>query len=229
MATHSLARCVLFIAVASFFNFNRRAGTVRSVKAVEVGTRSGTLRKHLETTLGSGTIEQAVQLPRGEDKNEWLAVNTVLFYNAASVLYSVLDGTLCNDDVCPVMNAGPSYEYLWADGVKVKTPIKLSAPRYVNALFDHIEEQIDDPSLFPRGISGKFPKDFVSVVKNILKRLFRVYAHIYHSHFRSILALGMESHLNMSAYLIDHRKTHSLAYSRTHVLTRLPDFQAFVT
>ena len=36
------------------------------------------------------------------------------------------------------------------------------------------------------------------VVKNILKRLFRVYAHMYHSHFRSILALGMESHLNMS-------------------------------
>jgi len=58
--------------MASFFNFNRRAGTVRSVKAVDVGTRSGTLRKHLETTLGSGTIEQAVLLPQGEDRNEWL-------------------------------------------------------------------------------------------------------------------------------------------------------------
>jgi MOB kinase activator 1 len=126
------------------------------------------------------------------------AVNTVLFYNAASVLYSVLDGTLCNDELCPIMNAGPQYEYLWADGVKVKNPIKLSAPRYVNALFDHIEEQLDDPSLFPRGIGGRFPKDFLMVVKNILKRLFRVYAHMYHSHFRSILALGMESHLNMS-------------------------------
>ena len=189
--------------MASFFNFSRhRAGTVRSVKAVDVGTRSGTLRKHLETTLGSGTIEQAVQLPRGEDKNEWLAVNTVLFYNAASVLYSVLDGTLCNDEQCPMMNAGPNYEYLWADGVKVKNPIKLSAPRYVNALFDHVEEQLDDPSLFPRGIGGKFPKDFVAVVKTILKRLFRVYAHMYHSHFRSILALGMESHLNMSSCFV---------------------------
>ena len=78
-------------------------------------------------------------------------MNTVLFYNAASVLYSVLDGTLCNDEQCPMMNAGPNYEYLWADGVKVKNPIKLSAPRYVNALFDHVEEQLDDPSLFPRG------------------------------------------------------------------------------
>ena len=183
--------------MASFFNFNRRAGTVRSVKAVPVD-QSGTLRAHLESTLGSGTIEQAVQLPKGEDPNEWIAVNTVFFYNAASVLYSVLDGTLCNDEHCPIMNAGPQYEYLWADGVKVKTPIKLSAPRYINALFDHIEEQLDDPSLFPRGVGGKFPKDFLAAVKNILKRLFRVYAHIYHSHFRSILGLGMESHLNMS-------------------------------
>ena len=34
------------------------------------------------------------------------------------------------------------YEYLWADGVKVKKPIKLTAPQYVNALFDWIEEQV---------------------------------------------------------------------------------------
>lgn len=37
---------------------------------------------------------------------------------------------------------GPQYEYLWADGVRVKTPIKLSAPAYVNALFDWVEEQV---------------------------------------------------------------------------------------
>ena len=28
-----------------------------------------------------------------------------------------------------------------------------------------------------------FPKNFLSVIKVIFKRLFRVYAHIYHSHF----------------------------------------------
>lgn len=42
---------------------------------------------------------------------------------------------------CPVMSAGPQYEYLWADGVKVKTPLKLSAPDYVNCLFDWVEDQ----------------------------------------------------------------------------------------
>lgn len=41
-----------------------------------------------------------------------------------------------------------------------------------------------------------FPPDFHARVKNILKRLFRVYAHIYHSHFKKIIALGAELHLN---------------------------------
>lgn len=43
---------------------------------------------------------------------------------------------------CPVMSAGPQYEYLWADGVKVKTPLKLSAPDYINCLFDWVEDQV---------------------------------------------------------------------------------------
>lgn len=166
------------------------------MKNVAIGTKGPTLKKHIEQTLGSGTVEQAVKLPQGEDPNEWIAVNTVLLYNALSVLYNVLDETLCDEQHCPIMSAGPQFEYLWADGIKVKTPIKLSAPKYVNALFDWVEEQLDDPSLFPRGLGGKFPKDFLSVVKTMLKRMFRVYAHVYHSHFKQILALGMEMHLN---------------------------------
>lgn len=34
------------------------------------------------------------------------------------------------------------YEYLWADGVKVKKPVRLSAPEYINKLYDWIEEQV---------------------------------------------------------------------------------------
>ena len=39
-----------------------------------------------------------------------------------------------------------------------------------------------------------FPKNFVSMIKTIFKRLFRVYAHIYHSHFQMILALGLKKY-----------------------------------
>ena len=41
-----------------------------------------------------------------------------------------------------------------------------------------------------------FPHNFVDVVKVVFKRLFRVYAHIYHSHFKHVCSLGEEAHLN---------------------------------
>lgn len=34
------------------------------------------LQKHIDATLGSGNLREAVRLPPGEDINEWLAVNS---------------------------------------------------------------------------------------------------------------------------------------------------------
>ena len=50
--------------------------------------------------------------------------------------------------------------------------------------------------LFDSGVP--FPKNFLSIAKTILKRLFRVYAHIYHQHFPEVVQLGEEAHLNTS-------------------------------
>ena len=91
---------------------------------------------------------------------------------------------------------------------------------------DWIEGQLDNESIFPQKLgnihwlfvpylnyfsnifffniylSGKtfigapFPPNFKDVVKTIFKRLFRVYAHIYHSHFQKIVSLKEEAHLN---------------------------------
>ena len=43
-----------------------------------------------------------------------------------------------------------------------------------------------------------FPRNFFSIAKTILKRLFRVYAHIYHQHFQQVMQLQEEAHLNTS-------------------------------
>lgn len=40
-------------------------------------------------TLGSGNMQLAVELPAGEDLNEWLAVNTVDFYNESKQEYII--------------------------------------------------------------------------------------------------------------------------------------------
>jgi MOB kinase activator 1 len=34
------------------------------------------LKQYAEATLGSGSLRKAVKLPEGEDKDEWLAVNS---------------------------------------------------------------------------------------------------------------------------------------------------------
>eukprot|EP00299_Pterocystis_sp_00344_P007762 c2666_g1_i2.p1 GENE.c2666_g1_i2~~c2666_g1_i2.p1 ORF type:complete len:128 (+),score=26.67 c2666_g1_i2:350-733(+) len=94
------------------------------------------------------------------------------------------------------MSAGPRYEYLWADGKEFKKPTVVSAPRYVDLLMTWVQNQLDDQQLFPSEVGVPFPRNYDKVVKNIFKRLFRVYAHIYYSHFNEIANLGAEAHLN---------------------------------
>ena len=90
------------------------------------------------------------------------------------------------------------YEYHWADGQQIKKAIRVSAPEYVDYLMAWVQKQIDDETIFPSKIGTPFNKNFQSTVKHIFKRLFRVYAHIYHSHFSKIVKLGEEAHLNTS-------------------------------
>ncbi len=59
-----------------------------------------------KATLGSGNLRQAVILPQGEDRNEWLAVNTVDFFNQINLLYGSIT-EFCTDQTCPIMSAGP--------------------------------------------------------------------------------------------------------------------------
>lgn len=81
-----------------------------------------TLKRHIEATLGSGNIREAVRLPPGEDLCEWLAVNTVDFYNALSVLYGTLE-EFCTKHSCPVMTAGPKVCPLPRAGLGMKTAV----------------------------------------------------------------------------------------------------------
>ncbi|KAK1616008.1 hypothetical protein QYE76_021525 [Lolium multiflorum] len=169
--------------------------TFRPKKSAPSGSKGAQLRKHIDATLGSGNLREAVRLPPGEDINEWLAVNTVDFFNQVNLLYGTLT-EFCTSESCPTMTAGPKYEYRWADGVLIKKPIEVSAPKYVEYLMDWIEGQLDNESLFPQKLGTPFPPNFKDVVNTIFKRLFRVYAHIYHSHFQKIVSLKEEAHLN---------------------------------
>lgn len=170
--------------------------SLRPLRGHVVGSKQHTLHAFAKATLGSGDVLSAVALPEGEDRNEWLAVHTVDFFNEISLLYGLLTDGVCTSASCATMTAGKLYEYLWADGVDVVKPIKVSAPEYVDRLMTWIEGQTDRDDIFPTRAGAPYPPHFEAIVKNIFKRLFRVYAHVYHHHFASIVELRAEAHLN---------------------------------
>lgn len=178
-----------------FGPFGSAGRTFRPKRSAPAGSKGEALKQHIDATLGQGNLRDAVVLPPGEDLNEWLAANTLDFFNAISVLYGCLAED-CTAQTCPRMRAGPSYEYRWADGVKIKKPVDCSAPEYVTYLMEWVEEQLDDERVFPQKPGAPFPPGFVDVVRTIFKRLFRVFAHIYHAHFSKMATFGAEAHLN---------------------------------
>jgi len=145
--------------------------------------------------LGAGNLNEAVKLPTGEDLYDWLAVNVTDFYNEISLLYGLLTD-LCTASCCPTMAAGPFFEYKWADGNKIKKPIKCSAPKYMDLMMSWVQATLDDESIFPVRVGEPFPPNIRQIVCTIFKRLFRCYAHMYVHHFEPLQEMGAEPHLN---------------------------------
>ena len=58
-----------------------KAKTFRPRQHHRPGSRRYELHRNAQATLGAGNLRDSVILPEGEDLNEWLAMNTVDFYN----------------------------------------------------------------------------------------------------------------------------------------------------
>uniref|UniRef100_T1J020 MOB kinase activator-like 3 n=1 Tax=Strigamia maritima TaxID=126957 RepID=T1J020_STRMM len=180
----------------SFIDFFQKGRTFRPKKKFEPGTLKYSLHKHAQASLNSGiNLRHAVQLPPGEDLNDWVAVHVVDFFNRINLIY----GTVCDycvEETCPTMCGGPKFEYLWADGHRYKKPTPLPAPHYISLLMDWVEMQINNEYLFPVKVDTPFPKNFLPMCKKILTRLFRVFVHVYIHHFDRLVAIGAEAHVN---------------------------------
>lgn len=94
------------------------------------------------------------------------------------------------------MSAGRKYEYKWADGIRVKKPLRCSAPKYIEYLMEWVQTTLDDERLFPVDSSEPFPSNIRDTIRTMFKRLFRVYAHMYVEHFAALQRMGAEPHLN---------------------------------
>jgi len=122
-----------------------------------------------------------------KEPNEILAYRTIQSYNDAVEFYSRFSKT-CTLQTCAKMTAGKQFEYQWADEVKVKTPIEVSAPEYMDYLFCWAQDYFDNAAIFPVTDKQTFSKDFKPKVVNILRRLLRVWGHLYWHHYKDMTA-----------------------------------------
>ena len=80
-----------------------------------------------------------------------------------------------------------------------------------------MQNLLDDERIFPTEIGKPFPSDFMEHIRNIFKRLFRVYAHIYYCHFER-----MGASLNpplISTFTFTRTLTLTLTLTPTFTLT----------
>ncbi|OTF75928.1 MOB1-like protein [Euroglyphus maynei] len=173
----------------------------------------------LECTTSEVKLREIVNQAEGLDYNEWLASHTIAFFEHINLLYGTIS-EFCSNSGCPDMS-GPCNrycniisfysislqllfsprQYLWMDEKGKR--IKLTAPQYVDYVMTYAQKAINDESIFPTKFDREFPPTFVLTVKKIMKLLYHVVAHIYHSHFKEIVLLNLHPHLNcIFAHLI---------------------------
>ena len=176
-----------------FWEFGSGKGTFKPKR--KVGGRGQRLHDYART-LGMGSMRSAVAVPESENREEWIAVNTVDLFNEVSLLYGVVvDSAGRYSKVGEGFPAG--YEYRWPDPA-TRSPMRCSAPQYVDFVMTWVDSQLADDRIFPASAGQPFPRNFNDVVSDIFKRLFRVYAIIYHSLFDTIEGVGAVEHLNTS-------------------------------
>lgn len=97
---------------------------------------TGIYKLHLEAqqTLDSCEACDAVKLPLGINKTDWIASKMVAVFERVECLVNAIR-EICTDDTCPRMSAGKCVVYSWVDEVN-PTPQLLSAPAYMSRLLD---------------------------------------------------------------------------------------------
>ncbi|KAL9656284.1 hypothetical protein ABK040_007897 [Willaertia magna] len=170
--------------------------SLRPVKDYKRATSESLHKKTVASLNQSVDYLSAVKLPAGEDVKEWYAVHVVDFYNVVTIIYGTLhDSKICK---CPTMQAGP-FEYLWQDKKQENSkPQQVSAYEYISLSLDNIKKTLDDETIFPSSVQVSFPKNFTKIIKELMKKIFRIYAHIWITHFVDIQKLGLEAHVNTS-------------------------------
>ncbi|KAH8738988.1 hypothetical protein FG386_003313 [Cryptosporidium ryanae] len=149
----------------------------------------------LNNVFDTSLLYEAVKVPKGVPENEWTAQKVMDLFKDAQMAWGFVNN-VCH---CPLMRAH-FMVFKWQEDPK-KAALPLPATVYVKSLFLWVDSQIADTSIFPLKPGIPFSNEFQPIVKNLLRRLFRVYSHIYCHHWPHIESITAVSHVN---YCLKH-------------------------
>jgi len=147
----------------------------------------------LERKIPESELNYITEIPEGLESKEWLALHTIGFFEHINLIYGTIS-EFCTSTSCPDMLGPGPRSYLWMDDRGKKS--KVSAPQYVDFVMTFIQKTVNDETMFPTKHGNEFPANFQDIIKKVHRLLFHVIAHIYHSHFREVVLLGLHAHLN---------------------------------
>jgi len=162
---------------------------------IPTDTRIYKLLLHAKSTLGTQGLRESVALPPGNDKDEWVAAQILGLYEELYAVVAAI-GSFCE---CREMDIGLKQP----DGRKLMVKWReasglskdCTAREYMRKVLAYVHEELSDRDTFPLDGSA-FPERATAVSKQMLKKMFRVYAHAYLFHFDEVKEEKMGAHLN---------------------------------
>eukprot|EP00180_Rhodochaete_pulchella_P000222 Plantae.Rhodophyta-Rhodochaete_pulchella.ctg1157.p2 GENE.Plantae.Rhodophyta-Rhodochaete_pulchella.ctg1157~~Plantae.Rhodophyta-Rhodochaete_pulchella.ctg1157.p2 ORF type:complete len:103 (-),score=13.64 Plantae.Rhodophyta-Rhodochaete_pulchella.ctg1157:822-1130(-) len=58
-----------------------------------------------------------------------------------------------------------------------------------------IDEQLNNRAIFPDTPGASFPENYYTVVNAIMRKLFRIYGHVFHAHLDEVIKVGSQQEL----------------------------------
>jgi len=163
--------------------------------------------------------------PKTVEMGEWVAHQVVDHWRMLIMFIHLVhdreeDGSsICNPRRCPKMTAGANHSFTWLNSRL--QPVEIPAYEYLSLVQRYISGKIDDGKILPTDPSGVsfadnpafclpstdsdqdwigkrsgFPPNFMEVCQTIFRQMFRVYAHLYWSHFEDLFSLDLEKSVN---------------------------------
>lgn len=124
--------------------------------------------QHAEEGLTGAELEKAARM---DALNEWVAMNTVEFYNEVQLIYSL--SATYHEDNFKGANLGfpPGFNYRFP-GKEV-----LNGAEYVQSVMSWISDQMESPAVFPESDDDPFPANFLDEhMSKVYTRMCRIFA-----------------------------------------------------